>query len=104
TVREFRNRILDASLQYHRDGAGATVDVYAWNDEQGRQHLALKVNGKADAGTGSDLPTQVLLGHIPMLLRPVSRQVLVVGLGSGITAAAIAQHPGTERVDVVEIS
>ncbi|MCI0537088.1 MAG: fused MFS/spermidine synthase, partial [Verrucomicrobiales bacterium] len=61
-------------------------------------------NGKSEASTGLDVSTQLLIGHVPMLLRPQSRQALVVGLGSGMTAGAVARHPSIERLDVVEIS
>jgi predicted membrane-bound spermidine synthase len=89
-------------VKYYRDGAGSTVSVNG-----GRigdvEHLTLRVNGKADASTTSDVPTQLLSGHIPMLLRPASTNVLVVGLGSGMTCGAVMRHPGV-RLDVVEIS
>ena len=61
------------------------------------------MNGKPDASTGSDLPTQILLGQIPLLLKPDAQTVLVIGLGSGITAGSVLRHP-VERLDIVEIS
>ncbi len=99
----FRASAAAIPLQYHRDGASATVDVYSWQ-EGSQSHLTLKVNGKADAGNSTDMITQLLLGHIPMLLRPGIQQVLVIGLGSGMTCGAVARHPTVERVDAVEIS
>src|SRR5207248_1956428 len=63
-----------------------------------------KVNGKADAGNATDMTTQLLLGHIPMLLQPQSTQALVIGFGSGMTCGALARHPNIQRVDAVEIS
>ena len=48
------------------------------------------------------MPTQLMLGHLPMLLHPEPAAVLVIGLGSGITAGAVARHP-VQRIDVVEI-
>jgi spermidine synthase len=50
------------------------------------------------------MSTQLLVGHIPMLLHSASPEALVVGAGSGMTASAILQHPGVQRVDLVEIS
>jgi spermidine synthase len=99
----FRQMIRDVPLIYHKDGAGSTVTVYSW-EEGGRNQVSLKVNGKADAGTQSDLVTQLLIGHLPMLLRPESKDVLVIGLGSGMTTSAVARHPGVERLEAVEIS
>jgi spermidine synthase len=63
----------------------------------------LRVDGKADASTSpDDMPTQMMLGYLPMLVHPDPRRVLVIGLGSGVTAAAVARHP-IERLEVVEI-
>ncbi|MDA1275454.1 MAG: fused MFS/spermidine synthase [Verrucomicrobia bacterium] len=103
SLQNYRNMIANESLMYHRDGAGSTVTVVNWN-EQGRELIGLKVNGKPDASTQLDVITQRLIGHIPMFLRPESRQALVIGLGSGMTCASIARHPTIERIDVVEIS
>jgi spermidine synthase len=103
TLAEFQETARAVPLRYHKDGAGSTVDVYAWQKEGGEE-LTLKVNGKADAGTSTDMITQLLLGHVPMLLQPQARQALVIGLGSGMTCAAIARHPTVERIDAVEIS
>jgi len=90
-------------LKYHRDGAGATVCVTSWR-EGDTEHLALKVNGKPDAGTKADVSTQLLLGHLPLLLRPDSQRALVIGLGSGMTCGAVLQHSPIQQVDAVEIS
>ena len=87
----------DVELLFYRDGLGATVSVHRRGDER-----SLRVNGKTDASTGQDMHTQLMLGHLPLLLHPAPRKVLVIGLGSGVTAAAVAQHP-VEAVDVVEI-
>jgi spermidine synthase len=82
---------------FYRDGPSATVTV-----GKNGEHLSLRVNGKVDASTGGDIPTQILLGHLGLLIHPAPRTVLVIGLGSGMTAAAAAMH-ARDRVDVVEI-
>jgi spermidine synthase len=83
---------------FYRDGPSATVTV-----ERAAGFLSLLVNGKVDASTAPpDMPTQLMLGHLPLLLHPAPRAVLVIGLGSGITAGAVARH-AVERVDIVEI-
>ncbi|HEV8533807.1 MAG TPA: hypothetical protein VGT00_20480 [Methylomirabilota bacterium] len=48
------------------------------------------------------MPTQLMLGHLPMLLHPDPRRVVVIGMGSGITAGSVARYP-IERLDIVEI-
>jgi spermidine synthase len=84
-------------MPYFREGRTATVGVVR------RQEGAvfLRINGKTDAGTG-DLSTQVLLGQLPAMARPGARSACVVGLATGISAAAVASH-GVERLDVVDI-
>jgi len=85
-------------LAWFREGRSATVGVV--RRPEGGAYL--RINGKTDAGTG-DLSTQVLLGQLPMMARPGARSALVVGLATGISAAAVASH-GVERLDVVDIS
>lgn len=99
---EFHHLARTSPIAYYRDGADATVSVHAGTNLNGL--VFLKVNGKSDAGTGSDMATQLLLGHVPMLLRSNTTEVLVIGLGSGVTAGAVAAHSSLGRVDVVEIS
>ena len=45
---------------------------------------------------------QLFAGHLPMLLRPESRRVLVVGLGTGQTASRFLMHD-VDRVDCIDI-
>jgi predicted membrane-bound spermidine synthase len=86
-------------ILYYKDGANMTVAVTQTRDK----NISLKVNGKPDASTRGDLPTQILLGQLPLLLKPDARKVLVIGLGSGITAGSVLRHP-VESIDLVEIS
>ena len=64
----------------------------------------LMISGKVDASSGPvDMVTQVLVGHIPLLMAKDPKEVLVIGLASGVTLGAVAQHP-VEKIDCVEIS
>jgi spermidine synthase len=78
-------------------GLNAEVAVVQMGDER-----VLRINGKADAGTG-DERTQFLLGHLPMLLHPAPRSVLVVGFGVGGSLAAVTTYPEPGRIVCVEI-
>jgi spermidine synthase len=80
-----------------RDGVDATVSV-----AETPESLALYVNGKIDASNG-DMFTQLTLGHLPVLVHPAPRDVLVIGMGSGVTVAAVARHP-VASIDVVELA
>src|SRR5437867_2140031 len=82
---------------FYRDGRSGTVSV-----GQSGAHRYLRINGKTEGSTSLDMPTQHLVGHLPVLLHPAPRDVLVIGLGTGVTAGAVARH-GIRRLDVVEI-
>ncbi|MCP3140682.1 fused MFS/spermidine synthase [Pyxidicoccus xibeiensis] len=85
---------------FYEDDTFATVLV---GDSPG-SHRFMKINGKVDASTGSDVETQVVAGHLGVLLHPREpKNVLVVGAGAAITAGSVLAHP-IERMDLVEIS
>lgn len=91
-------RVLEQQrVLFYREGATATVAVI-----EGRYRF-LRVNGKTDAGDSPDNLTQRLLAHVPLLLHPAPRSVLVVGLGTGITLGTALLYP-IEQADAVEIS
>ena len=98
-VADLANDLQTWKLLYLEDGSAATVSV---RELAGQRSLV--INGKVDASNMGDMLTQRLLGLLPVLLHPHAERVLVLGLGSGVTAAS-ALAPGTTRaVDVVEIS
>jgi spermidine synthase len=82
----------DSTLLSWEDGKLAQIAVI--EDSDGIRTLL--INGKADASTGmGDMRTQLLLGHLPVLLAPDDPQgrAMVIGLGSGVTAGAVASWP-----------
>ncbi|HSE91949.1 MAG TPA: fused MFS/spermidine synthase [Methylomirabilota bacterium] len=81
----------------YEDGLTATVSVH-----RAGGNISLRVNGKTDASNGADMHTQTMSAHLPLLAHPDPKSVLVIGLASGVTVGAAAQHP-VERIDVVEI-
>lgn len=85
-------------LLSYKDGREATVSTIWQNGA-----TALQVNGKIDASSEGDIGTEAILGHVPVLLHEDPRNVLVIGLGSGITSGAIAQHQRVEKITTVEI-
>jgi len=85
-------------IVFYKDGVDATVAV----NKQGGA-LSLLINGKADASTSQDMPTQMLCAHLPLLLKPGAKDMLIIGLGSGVTCGSALTHP-VESLDLVEIS
>jgi hypothetical protein len=64
---------------------------------------SLMINGKSDGSATGDAPTQVMLGLLGALLHPHPTRACVVGLGTGSTAGWLAEVPGMQRVDVIEL-
>jgi predicted membrane-bound spermidine synthase len=95
----------NSSIVYHRDGKTATVTVV---DFPGRRML--RTNGKTDASVGiggapptADEPTQVLVGALALAANPQAKRAAVIGVGSGISTAALLTSPTLQRVDTIEI-
>jgi spermidine synthase len=82
---------------FYKEGITATVAV----QKVGKDRV-LKVNGKPEASTAGDMPTQILIGAMPLLLREKTEEVLLIGLGSGVTLGSIEQFP-IKRVTCVEL-
>jgi spermidine synthase len=92
----------DPRLVFYRDGISTTVSVEQWTADQ----YSMKNNGKVDASSGDDMPTQIAVGLLPVLVHPrapdLRARVALIGYASGVTAGAILQYP-VSRVDVVEL-
>jgi spermidine synthase len=86
------------TLLYYREGAASTVSVKRLTGT-----TTLAVDGKVDASNRSDMLTQKLVAHLPLLLHEHPREVGIIGLGSGVTVGSALQHP-IARADVIEIS
>ncbi len=89
----------DFDLVFYREGVTATVMVAA---QKGSGDLWLSVNGKIDASSVGDLQTQLLSGHVPLILSEERDDVAVIGYASGITVGSATLHP-VRSVTAVEI-
>ncbi|MEO0601534.1 MAG: hypothetical protein AAF211_08865, partial [Myxococcota bacterium] len=87
-------------MLYYAEGLSTVVTV-ARSPRTG--NLWLANNGKIDASTEGDLPTQVLCSLLPLQYVEDPERVLVIGLASGITAGAVAQVEAVEHLEVVEL-
>lgn len=79
------------------DGRETTVSVVG-----GPQYCFL-TNGKSDGSAVNDAGTQVMLGIVGAILHPNPRNACVVGLGTGTTSGWLADVPGMQRVDTLEL-
>src|SRR5262249_19319355 len=95
---------LDASLragtlEFYDEGAAATVSVRRLGGT-----LALAIDGQIGAAHAGDMLTQPLLRGPPVLMHANPKQVCIIGLGSGVTAASALSAADVQRIDVVEIA
>jgi spermidine synthase len=87
-------------VEYFREDGETTVSVFRSRSTGGR---SLRINGKVDASSFLDRQTQVLFGHVPLLLHAEPRDVLLLGLASGMSAGSVLSHP-IDRLDCLELS
>ena len=80
---------------------GYTASVFV-GDQPAYGSRYLSVNGKIEASTSADLETQLMCAHVPLLFHEDPKDVLVVGLASGITVGSVAAH-AVESIRVVEV-
>ncbi|MBI3313607.1 MAG: fused MFS/spermidine synthase [Candidatus Omnitrophica bacterium] len=96
SYKDFLSSLKEKQNLFYKEGISATVSV-----DRVRDNISLAVNGKVDASFGDSF-TQFFLGHLPLLLHSDPKEVLIIGLGSGSTAAAVASYP-VEKIDAAEL-
>lgn len=90
----------DVEFLYVGEGLNASVAV----TELGSGVRNFHVSGKVEASSEpQDMRLQRMLGHLPALVHPRPRSVLVVGCGAGVTAGSFVVHPEVERIVICEI-
>jgi spermidine synthase len=83
------------------EGRHASIAVSKTRDEGYR---SFHINGKTEASTWpEDMRLQRMLGHIPALMHPDPKSVLIMGFGAGVTAGTFTRYPGIQRIVIVEI-
>jgi spermidine synthase len=90
-----------AEYLYTREGRYASIAISKTREDGYRN---FHINGKTEASTWpEDLRLQRMLGHLPALLHPDPKSVLIIGFGAGVTAGTFSLYPGIERIVIVEI-
>ncbi|HEU4794860.1 MAG TPA: fused MFS/spermidine synthase, partial [Pyrinomonadaceae bacterium] len=76
-------------LLMYREGPTATVTVRRDQDT-----VSMAINGRTNASDSNfDMPTQVMLGQLPMLIAPQRNNGLIIGYATGVTVGAMLQSP-----------
>jgi len=84
---------------FYREGQSGTVSVFRDTNDGSR---LLDINGFVAAGTGKGYAYMQMMGHLPALLHNDPHEALVIGFGTGATAASLLEYP-IEGVTVAEI-
>ena len=82
-------------------GEGLTATVFV-ADQPRFQNRYLSVNGKIEASTNADLETQLMISHLPLMMHADPKDIMVIGLASGISVGSVATHP-VETIHVIEV-
>ncbi len=107
-LRQYREGGDDLILRFHREGLASTVTVEDYPKKNTRY---LKNSGKVEASIPidpsrpslADMPTQVLLSALPLMVADRTDRVLVIGLGSGVTAGSALLFEGVRELECVEL-
>lgn len=93
-----------AEYMHVAEGRSASVAVSRNRGRGPRDPLSLHINGQVCASNFMrDMRLQRMLGHLPAMLHPEPKSVLIIGFGAGVTAGCFTQHPSIERIVIVEI-
>ena len=87
------------SIVFEGDGLEAHVAV----DQHAFGYRQLWINGDIVAKSTASVSGHNMLGHLPMLLAEENKDVLVIALGTGISAGSTSLYE-PETLDIVEIS
>jgi len=100
TPEMIREAVENTDVLYYGEGVEAIVSSI--RIKGGEQSFI--TNGRIEASSHLQaLQCQFTLGHVPMLLNKNPKNVLVVGLGSGMTLGATSVHPSVEQITLLEI-
>jgi spermidine synthase len=85
-------------LLMYREGPTATVSV-----RRDRDTISMAINGRTNASDGIyDMPTQVMLGQLPLFVAPRIEKGLIIGFATGVTVGAMLQS-SIQSVTCVEL-
>lgn len=101
----FRGYFGGREVLFLEEGASGTVAVVEEEDPLNPPFKRLFVDGNSFTSTFYKGKRYMrLLAHVPILIHPDPRRVLVIGFGSGMTAGAAAVHHQVEDVAIIELS
>ncbi|MGD0743597.1 MAG: fused MFS/spermidine synthase [Verrucomicrobiota bacterium] len=99
--RNMPGRLGESQLLYVGEGMNNSVAVSQTISTGVRNfHIGGKIEASSEL---QDMRLQRMLGHIPGLVHPHPRSVLVVGCGAGVTAGSFTIQPGITNITICEM-
>ncbi|HTR38609.1 MAG TPA: hypothetical protein VMH80_22035 [Bryobacteraceae bacterium] len=93
------DRANPTTVLFRGEGINSSVVIA---ERAGQRHFY--VSGKAEASTAIlDMRLERMMGHLPALVHPSPRSVLVVGFGAGITAGSLTRYPDVRKLVICEL-
>ena len=90
------DRAIDAQATAAVRGRG---NQFLRGDHPARRSAILLRERKSEASSVAvDMRLQRMMGHLPALIHPAPRSVLVVGFGAGVTAGSFVPYPEVLRI------
>jgi len=87
------------NVLFYEEGLMATVKVY-----ERRKVKYMSIDGITIASTGRSLmQKEKLIAHLPFFLKKNAKDILAVGLASGISVGSMTLHNNVRRIDCVEL-
>jgi spermidine synthase len=81
------------------EGINSSVVITERGDQK-----SFYVSGKSEASSALlDMRLQRMMGHLPALIHPDPRSVLVVGFGAGVTAGSFVPYPEVQSIVICEL-
>ncbi|MFQ5664068.1 MAG: fused MFS/spermidine synthase [Terriglobia bacterium] len=91
---------MEMEMIAYRETADATFAIY---EHRPTRFRFLYINGFVAAADERMSQYMPMMAHLPLLLHPAPKRVLVIAFGTGSTAGAASLHP-IEQLDIVDIS
>ena len=98
--RRVPSKIGEGRPLYYGEGMNSSVAVTELDDGTRNFHVSGKVEASSDP---ADMRLERMLGHLPSLVHPEPKSVLIVGCGAGVTAGTFVLYPSVKRIVICEI-
>ncbi len=96
-----KDKMNKVSILFHSEGVSATVDVL----KSPGGYQALTIDGKPVATSNFyDKRVQLMLGILPLLLHPNPENILIIGLGTGMTSGTSSIDKNSKDIKIIEIN